>query len=298
MKTRTLIIAATALIGFSAPAFADCPGAGQTFSDGIDANTQKIHDKGKLINKGWKVANHHSDSGDKTSTDCYTPRAHGFGHGLAVSGTIVADPDNSDKGEYGGPNGTALGNGALVGRWETYKDKNGDEQKRLVPVADGTALGAHAVVEHDHSTAVGADSKSTDDHQLALGTKDDTIRAEGITSEKSKARQQGPVEVVTSDSGGRLATDGGEIFSRLDKHQRQIGENSEGVAIAMSMPDAFLDSTENFSIAAGFGGFEGESAFGAIGSARIDKTFSLYAGGGMSLSGEHFGWKVGARAGW
>jgi len=77
-----------------------------------------------------------------------------------------------------------------------------------------------------------------------------------------------------------------------------IEENSKGVAISMAMPDAFLDATENFSIAAGFGGFESDTAFGVIGSARLDKTWSLYGGGGMSTEGDTYGWKAGARAGW
>jgi len=84
----------------------------------------------------------------------------------------------------------------------------------------------------------------------------------------------------------------------ISNNSKAIKENAAGVAIALSMPDAFLDSTENFSIAAGFGGFDSETAFGVIGSARLDQTWSLYGGGGMSTNGNNFGWKAGARAGW
>lgn len=203
--------------------------------------------------------------------------------------------------------GTLNGSGtACTGGVGTYKPAT------TIPANGGTAVGAGAVVQHEASTAVGAGSKSTDTHQVTLGTKGETIRAEGITSQKSKDRQIGPREVVTSDAGGRLATDGGEIFGRLDGHDQAItaqsallsehtarlNEQAKGLAIAMAMPDAWLGEKQRFAIAGGVGGFGDETAiaFSAIG--RLDETWSLNAGFGGDTEFKEFGWKVGARAGW
>ena len=321
--TKTLIGAVAIATLWGGTAFADCPGAGQTFAGGIDSNKEQIHgDHGNhkgLINKGWNVSNFDSDTGDKTDTDCYTARAHGFGHGMAVSGIIVTDPDDTDEGEYvgpdtiaHGPNGTALGNHALVGRWETYKDEEGDEQERLVPISNGTALGANTTVSHDHSTAIGADAASTNDHQVTLGTEEETIRAPGITSQLSKDRQTGPLEIVTSDGQGNLATDGGATHAAIDANSLAIGdnsaaidanglridENSAGVAMALAMdiPDVDIDRT--FGLAASWGNFEGENAFAAAAAWRINPTWSVNAGIGVGVNTHTVGGRAGIRGQW
>lgn len=89
-----------------------------------------------------------------------------------------------------------------------------------------------------------------------------------------------------------------EHSKTLASHSRRLDDQEKGIAISIAMPDAYLNPLEKFAVAAGFGGYEGETAFGAIGAVRIDQTFSLYAGGGMSTDGDQFGWKAGARAGW
>ena len=83
---------------------------------------------------------------------------------------------------------------------------------------------------------------------MVFGTKDDTYRTPGITSNLSKNRQSGPLEVVTSDAGGNLATDGGQIFDdlnglnhRVDSAQPALDEAFAGVALAMASMDPDLD---------------------------------------------------------
>ena len=119
-----------------------------------------------------------------------------------------------------------------------------------------------------------------------MGTAEDTYRAPGIVSQLSKDRQtQGPIEIVTSDQGGNLATDGGFVFDkidefddhftqvdrRLDNQDRRIDENKSGVALAISMENPDLTGNERFGVAMNYGNFEGASAlsWSAHGCARL-----------------------------
>ena len=99
--------------------------------------------------------------------------------------------------------------------------------ENLHSVSEGTAVGASSSVQHDHSTALGAGSASTDDHQVTLGTDEDTLRAPGVTSQKSKDRQSGALQVLTTDEDGNVASDGGQIFETLDNHEGRIKGNSD-----------------------------------------------------------------------
>src|SRR4029079_10048273 len=100
-------------------------------------------------------------------------------------------------------------------------------------------------------------------------TKDDTYRTPGITSNLSKNRQSGPLEVVTSDAGGNLATDGGQIFDdldglnhRVDRLNRRSDEAFAGVALAMASTGPALTRHGRFDIRAKCGNLDGENAFG------------------------------------
>ena len=286
-----------------------------------------------------------------------------------------AFPFHHDKPQVVGINGIAIGSNAMVGKytppscsegvtrrrhagcWKKVRTRHGShwvelEDAKYTPpeffnVNNGTALGANTSVQHDNSTAIGAGATSTDDHQVTLGTEEETIRAPGITSQLSKDRQVGPTELVTSDSEGRLATDGGATHARIDANEAKndeqdgrldghdttlvnhnsrinhnaavnhaqddridentaainhntaaIEDNAASAAIALSMPDSFLNDSESYSIAAGFGGTGDDTAFGAIGTIRFDETWNGYVGGGLSFKGDQYGWKIGARAGW
>lgn len=194
---------------------------------------------------------------------------------------------------------TAVNNGSYVA-------------EHVDPVNNGTALGANTLVSHDHSTAVGADAVSTNDHQVTLGTSEDTVKAEGITSQLSKDRQTGPLEIVTSDGQGNLATDGGATHAAIDANSLAIGdnsaaidanglridENSAGVAMALAMdvPDVDIDKT--FGLAASWGNFEGENAFAAAAAWRIDPTWSVNAGIGVGVNTHTVGGRAGIRGQW
>src|SRR5690606_34411280 len=111
----------------------------------------------------------------------------------------------------------------------------------------GIAMGQNTVVQQPGGVAIGTDSSgagavSTGVNQMVLGTGMHRYTAPGIATAWSRSFQSGPLEVVTSDAGGNLATDGGSIFRRLDEH-------TSGIALAMSMQNPDLVGPETFGIA-------------------------------------------------
>ena len=123
---------------------------------------------------------------------------------------------------------------------------------------NGTAIGTNSVVQagHTNSTAIGFGAQSEFTNEVSLGAKNgsQTYTTPGITSGLSKSRQTvGPLEVVTSDQAGHLATNGGSIFEALD-------ELESGVALAISMENPDLIAGEQFGIAFNAGFYEGAQA--------------------------------------
>ncbi len=86
----------------------------------------------------------------------------------------------------------------------------------------------------------------------------------GITSSQSLARQSGPLDVVTSDANGHLATDGGSIYNSLSKLDA-------GVAIAMAQQNPDLVAGESFGLAMNAGFFDASQALGFSGQAVIGR---------------------------
>lgn len=327
-------------------AYADCPG-GHVPAAGGAVSIPSVTLGFGAFTIGGGIPQSVFDSGPLTNANCVTAGSLAIGGAPAVTGAWQVD-DNGTPNDTSddvsvylppvsavlGQNSSALGNGATVGRVETYIDDNGTpddtsddiKHERIVPVNNGTALGANSSVQHDNSTAVGAGAKSSDTNQVTLGTKDETIRAEGVTSQKSKDRQQGALEVVTSDSGGRIATDGGAIFSTLANHNAQIAdlhdlnaaqqqtlnahtallsdhtrrldEQAKGLAIAMAMPDAWLSDKKTFGIFGSIGGFGDETAMGFAAIGRLNETWSVNGKFGADTSFDEFGWQVGFGAQW
>ena len=122
-----------------------------------------------------------------------------------------------------------------------------------------TAVGAATQAQETGSVAIGTDSTGVGavaalQDQFVMGTANHTYTAPGITSDLSRARQSGPLEVVTTDADGNLASDQGATFE-------QIAENQAGIAIAVAMANPDLVGTESFGIAANWGHFDGVNAF-------------------------------------
>src|SRR5262249_51153003 len=71
---------------------------------------------------------------------------------------------------------------------------------------NATAVGPGTSATFANSSAIGTGATATAPNQMAFGTASNTYVAPGITSAGSKAAQSGPLEIVTSDAGGHLAT--------------------------------------------------------------------------------------------
>jgi trimeric autotransporter adhesin len=321
---RSLIIAA-GWMAFASPALADCPNGHVPAAGGV-VSIPSVTFGINAFSIGGGVPQSAFDNGPQTDANCATAGSLSVGGSPAVTGSWQIS-DNGTPGDTTddvsvylppvsavlGQNSSAMGNGATVGRVETYNDDMGTpddttddvERTRIVPVNNATAIGAGSSVQHNNSTAVGAGAKSSDANQVTLGTKDETIRAEGITSQKSKDRQIGATEIVTTDAEGRLATDGGSTFraisantALLSQHTAKLEEHSKGLAIAMAMPDAWLSDKKRFGIFGAIGGFEGETAIGFAAIGRLDETFSVNAKLGADTDFDHIGWQVGVGAQW
>ncbi len=125
---------------------------------------------------------------------------------------------------------------------------------------NSAAYGANTTATNDGSVAIGTDSngngaQTTWDNQMVFGTANHTYTMPGITSSLSRARQSGPLEVVTTDANGNLASDQGATFE-------QIAENKQGIAMAIAMENPDLVGMESFGVAANWGHFDGANAIG------------------------------------
>jgi hypothetical protein len=157
-----------------------------------------------------------------------------------------------------GANAEATGIGAIAvgsgigGAGAAFTEASGDyavsigfdataDSTSSIAVGDSSTIGADSMYASAYgaNTSVGPDAPGavaigtdSDGHgaaaalpnQYVMGTVNHTYTAPGITSATSKARQSGPLEVVTSDASGNLATDGGQIFATLDDHGARIGQ--------------------------------------------------------------------------
>ena len=100
----------------------------------------------------------------------------------------------------------------------------------------------------------------------------------------------GSLETVTASQGLALAAHD----ALLSDHARQIGEHSQGLAIAMAMPDAWLADGKRFGIFGAVGGFEGETAIGLAMIARVGDGATVNAKFGADTGFEVTGWQIGA----
>ncbi|MEO8493925.1 MAG: hypothetical protein ABI614_02565 [Planctomycetota bacterium] len=144
---------------------------------------------------------------------------------------------------------------------------------------------------------------------MVCGTATNTYTAPGITSAASKATQTGPLEIVTSDADGNLASqtsaglglattaDTMMLQQGIDRNSQGIDRNTSGVAMAMAMsgiPNT-LPADATYGISANWGTFGGENAM-AIGGA-VTVTDSVFFSGGGAFGPGNNGANGGSRAG-
>jgi hypothetical protein len=242
-------------------------------------------------------------------------RSSAFGAGAIADPTVNGDPTDGratalgsesqalngratavgNEAIAGGARSVAIGNEAIArGTGSVAIGDNAETGTTGVGVPNATAVGRNTAAQATGSVAIGADSGGNGavaslQNEFVLGTANHTYTAGGITSGVSRDRQSGPLEVVTTDSQGHLASDGGEIFSKL-------GEHGAGIAIAVAMENPDLVGAETFGLAANIGFFDGNtalalSAMGVIGHNFMggNERWAVSGGVGVSLNENEFG---------
>src|SRR5262249_52388448 len=154
-------------------------------------------------------------------------------------------------------------------------------------------------------------------NQQAFGTASNTYTMGGITSGASKAAQSGPVQVVTSDGAGNLATStlaglgrgsGGGIHAinsplagihaRLDNLTTQSNKAMTGVAMAFAMAGVpTLMPNERFAITMNWGNFQSANGLALNAAVRLDEHVQFNAGVGYGANQNIVGGRAGLRFG-
>jgi hypothetical protein len=174
----------------------------------------------------------------------------------------------------------------------------------MFSIANGfnsSALGRSAHAFFDGSTAIGTSAQTTRVNQVAIGTANNTYTTPGITSAASKAAQTGPIEFVTTDSGGNLASAtpaqlGLASFGSVQSLNRDLDRTTEGVAMAMALsgiPNVLPDNA-SYAVSMNWGGFGTQSGLAFGGAARLTENVFLNGGGAVGTGGRGVG---GGRAG-
>ena len=131
----------------------------------------------------------------------------------------------------------------------------------MASAKDAIAVGTDAQANAEGATAFGAGAVANQVNEQVFGTAANTYTTPGITSDLSKERQSGPLQLVTTDAFGHLASDGGAVFEAIARVQA-------GVAISIAMEAPSLTESENFGIRLGYGNFDGDAnaiGFSAMG---------------------------------
>lgn len=232
----------------------------------------------------------------------------------AGSGGIVQGDSNSAFGVVAGIGVTGNSNSAFgdnAGRFITGNDNiavgreaGSGAFNNPLAVNNTVAIGSNATARADGAVAIGNGAQATRVNQFAFGTTDNTYTMAGIASAASRAAQTGPVQIVTSDAGGNLATtslsalglasaaDLGAINSQMNINRT---EARQGIAAAMALTTAPMPSAAGrTSWAVNAATFRGESAGGASIAHRLNTPMPLAVTGGYAYGG---GTSHGARVG-
>lgn len=160
-------------------------------------------------------------------------------------------------------------------------------------------FGNSSTAAFDNSTAIGAVVNTTREDQMMFGNTTNTYTTPGITSAASTAAQTGPVELVTSDAGGNLATMDPAtlgIASTTDADR-----NTEGVAMAMALSGIpnILPDDATIGLSVNWGNFDGENAVAFGGTARVTDHVFFNGGGAVGSGGQNpHGGRAGVTIAW
>ena len=91
----------------------------------------------------------------------------------------------------------------------------------------------------------------------------------------------------------------------IGRNSDRIDENSEGVAISLSLVNPDLVGSESFAVAMNWGGYEGESALGFSAMGVLSRDFmgtgsrlALGGGLGVGLDKDNMGGRAGGQLSW
>jgi autotransporter adhesin len=215
-----------------------------------------------------------------------------------------------------GQNSTASGaNATAVGQGSTASGQNSAAfgENSSATGAFSTALGQSATASGTNSTAVGNGSSAgfansaafgngataTRANQQVFGTANNTYTMSGVASNASRAAQTGPIQVVTSDLNGNLATDNGAIFHFINNFNDHIDRVEQGVAMAMALPGVgFLPDNKRFAINGSWGTFAGSHALAASGAFKITDWVQVDAGVAVGLTQSEVAGRAGVTFAW
>ncbi|MEL6859881.1 MAG: YadA-like family protein [Pseudomonadota bacterium] len=93
--------------------------------------------------------------------------------------------------------------------------------------SNAIAIGVRSHALFDNSIAIGAGAQASRSHQFMLSTPMMTYTLPGIVSPKSQAAQSGGLQLVTTDSSGNLAGDGGATLRRIDTQMASNAAQSQ-----------------------------------------------------------------------
>jgi autotransporter adhesin len=245
--------------------------------------------------------------------------ASAFGVGSSAGGAnSVAVGSNSDA---GGAGGVALGSGTTASALQstavgadasaTGANSTAVGTLSVATGASSVALGNGAQATFANSTAIGSGAVSTRANQQMFGTASNTYTMAGIASAASAAAQTGPVQIVTSDAGGNLATstaaalglasagDITAINARLDDLSARSSKAYAGVAMAFAMAGApTVLPNETFVATLNWGTFQGAHGLAVSGAYRLGNNIQLNGGVAFSPNQSVAGGRAGVRVGW
>jgi trimeric autotransporter adhesin len=186
---------------------------------------------------------------------------------------------------------------------------------------NSTAIGNGASATFANSAAFGNGATATRDNQQVFGTASNTYTMSGIASSASRAAQSGPVQIVTSDASGNLATStaaglglastadinainaqlagiNGQLgginahLNDLDDRVNRVG--ALGAALAGLHPNPRAKGDNH--ISAAFGAYRGQPAFagGYFRNINNDTLFSV----GISTTGKDWSANTGLTFSW
>jgi hypothetical protein len=144
-----------------------------------------------------------------------------------------------------------------------------------------------------------------------FGTASNTYTTPGITSAASKAAQTGPLQIVTSDASGNLATgsaaslglattaDINNINAQLSDLNDRTNKANAGVAMAFAIAGVpTLLPTERFAVTGNWGTFQGQNGLALNAAMRLTGNVQLNGGVAYAPNQSIAGGRVGLRLGW